>query len=193
MLQSNCMLRDLHNLYATSICQPKLHSPLAPEIFEVKFACVDCQHPPGRTNPGEGLHKISVKTKRKILWSTPERNITGHSGCITLRLSETLCQEAGRVFPGKTMERVLSIFAGMMAYGRSPIHRIAYIWRRKTPWKYLNGRQKFSCGSSPIAATPALSSRPWISSTINSRSLRNGLPLGRSAMRRTAYNRHGHF
>ena len=37
-------------------------------------------------------------------------NIKHESGWITLRLSETLSQEAGKILPGKTMERVLSIF-----------------------------------------------------------------------------------
>ncbi|HXA84707.1 MAG TPA: NlpC/P60 family protein, partial [Candidatus Dormibacteraeota bacterium] len=37
-------------------------------------------------------------------------NIRHESGWITLRLSETLSQEAGKISPGKTMERVLSIF-----------------------------------------------------------------------------------
>jgi hypothetical protein len=37
-------------------------------------------------------------------------NIEHGSGWITLRLSETLSQEAGKILPGKTMERVLSIF-----------------------------------------------------------------------------------
>ncbi|MCU1256567.1 MAG: hypothetical protein JWM83_2866 [Candidatus Angelobacter sp.] len=36
-------------------------------------------------------------------------NIKHESGWITLRVSETLCQEAGKVLPGKTTERVLSI------------------------------------------------------------------------------------
>jgi len=37
-------------------------------------------------------------------------NIEHGNGWITLRLSETLSQEAGKILPGKTMERVLSIF-----------------------------------------------------------------------------------
>ena len=37
-------------------------------------------------------------------------NIEHGSGWITLRLSETLSQEAGKILPGKTTERVLSIF-----------------------------------------------------------------------------------
>jgi hypothetical protein len=37
-------------------------------------------------------------------------NIEHGSGWITLKLSETLSQEAGKILPGKTMERVLSIF-----------------------------------------------------------------------------------
>ncbi|HXO37600.1 MAG TPA: hypothetical protein VN872_03130, partial [Candidatus Acidoferrum sp.] len=36
-------------------------------------------------------------------------SIKHESGWITLRLSETVCQEAGKVLPGKTIERVLSI------------------------------------------------------------------------------------
>ncbi|HEV7675683.1 MAG TPA: CHAP domain-containing protein, partial [Candidatus Angelobacter sp.] len=36
-------------------------------------------------------------------------NIKHESGWITLRVSEALCQEAGKVLPGKTTERVLSI------------------------------------------------------------------------------------
>ena len=37
-------------------------------------------------------------------------NIEHGNGWITLRLNETLSQEAGKILPGKTMERVLSIF-----------------------------------------------------------------------------------
>lgn len=36
--------------------------------------------------------------------------IKHESGWVTLRLSETMCQEAGRVLPARTMERELSIF-----------------------------------------------------------------------------------